>query len=260
MKNLKLTIPGSGRLPSLLLAAVVAFPALVVVGADDAQDPAQAGRQLAAQLLAQRPTQNYTNHGVLRIKGTGGYRAEADLGVAITVTATNWSTTYTIGTGAAETLRIVHTDGAPNRYYYQAPRAAVSEVAGDATMSPVAGSDFWIADLGLEFLHWPKQTLLKKEVKRSRGCSVLESINPHPAASAYSRVVSWIDTESGGLVQAFAYDLDNKRLKEFYPNDFKKVDGQWQVGIMEMENDQTDSKTLLKMDAKSAAALGPVNK
>ena len=72
--------------------------------------------------------------------------------------------------------------------------------------------------------------------------------------------MSWIDTESGGLVQAFAYDLDNKRLKEFYPNDFKKVDGQWQVGIMEMENDQTDSKTLLKMDEKSNTALGPVNK
>jgi len=252
MKNLKLTIPGSGRLPSLLLAAVVAFPALVAVGADDAQDPAQAGRQLAAQLLAQRPTQNYTNHGVLRIKGTGGYRAEADLGVAITVTATNWSTTYTIGTGARESLVIVHTDGAPNRYFYQAPRGNPVGVSGDATMSPVAGSDFWIADLGLEFLHWPKQTLLKKEVKRSRGCSVLESVNPHPSAGGYARVVSWLDSESGGVVQAFAYDANNQLLKEFYPKDLKKVDGQWQIGLMEMNNDQTGSRTRLELDTDSA--------
>ena len=234
-------------------AAALLLAALLPARAGENADPAQAGRELANQLLAQHPTQDYTNHGTLNIKGAGGYRAEAELGVAITVTATNWSTTYTIGTGAAETLRIVHTDGAPNRYYYQAPRAAVSEVAGDATMSPVAGSDFWIADLGLEFLHWPKQTLLKKEVKRSRGCSVLESVNPHPSAGGYARVVSWLDSESGGVVQAFAYDANNQLLKEFYPKDLKKVDGQWQVGRMEMNNDQTGSRTRLELETDGAA-------
>jgi len=230
----------------LVLALLLALPGLARAG--DEPDPAQAGRQLVAQVLAQRPSQNYTNHGVLRIKGAGGYRAEADLGVAITVTATNWSTIYTIGSGAAETLQIVHTDGAPNRYYYRAPQASLTEVSGDATMSPVAGSDFWIADLGLEFLQWPKQTLLKKEVKRSRGCNVLESVNPHPTVGGYSRVVSWLDTDSGGVVQAFAYDADNQLLKEFYPKDLKKVDGQWQVGLMEMENDQTGSRTRLEFN------------
>jgi hypothetical protein len=230
----------------LLLAAGGAM------AAGDAVDPGVEGRQLAEQLLAVRPAQNYTNHGVLRIKGAGGYRAEAELGLSVSVTPTNWSTTYIIGTDPAETLVIVHTDGAPNRYYYQAPKAGVVEVSGDATMSPVSGSDFWIADLGLEFLHWPKQTLLKKEVKRSRGCSVLESVNPHPSAGGYARVVSWIDTDSGGVVQAFAYNTDNKLLKEFYPKDLKKVNGQWQVGLMEMDNDQTGSRTRLEMDTESA--------
>jgi hypothetical protein len=235
----------------LVLAFLLALPAMAM--AEDEPDAGQAGRQLAAQLLAQRPAQNYTNHGVLIIKGASGYRAEAELGLAINVTATNWSTTYTIGSGAGESLQIVHGDGAPNRYFYQAPRASAVEVSGDATMSPVAGSDFWIADLGLEFLHWPKQTLLKKEVKRSRGCSVLESINPHPSAGGYARVVAWIDTESGGVVQAFAYDADNQLLKEFYPKDLKKVDGQWQVGLMEMNNVQTGSRTRLEMATDSAA-------
>ena len=200
MKFLNITAEGCVPLPLLFLAGAIACAIPGTAGAAEGQDPAQAGRELVAQLLAQRPAQNYTNHGVLRIKGVGGYRAEAELGVAISVTATNWSTTYTIGTGASETLTIAHTDGAPNRYYYQAPRASPAEVSGDATMSPVAGSDFWIADLGLEFLHWPKQTLLKKEVKRSRGCSVLESVNPHPSAGGYARVVSWLDSESGGVV------------------------------------------------------------
>lgn len=240
---------GGQPLGFLVLALLLALPALARAG--DEPDAGTAGRQLAAQLLAQHPTQNYTNHGVLKVKGAGGYRAEAELGVATTVTTTNWSTTYTVGTGAPETLTIAHAEGAPNRYYYQAPAAAAREVSGDATMSPVAGSDFWIADLGLEFLHWPQQTLLKKEVKRSRGCSVLESVNPHPSAGGYARVVSWIDSDSGGVVQAFAYDVENKLLKEFYPKDLKKVDGQWQVGLMEMENDQTGSRTRLEMDTAS---------
>lgn len=241
----------SNRLSRVGLALAFFITTLLTSRAEDTIDPITAGRQLAGQLLAQHPAQNYTNHGVLKVKGAGGYRAEAELGVAMTVTATNWSTTYTIGTGAPETLTIVHAADVPNRYFYQAPAAAAREVAGDATMSPVAGSDFWIADLGLEFLHWPQQTLLKKEVKRSRGCSVLESVNPHPSAGGYARVVSWIDSDSGGVVQAFAYDADHKLLKEFYPKDLKKVDGQWQVGLMEMENDQTGSRTRLEMDTAS---------
>ena len=49
-------------------------------------------------------------------------------------------------------------------------------------MIPFAGSDFWIADLGLEFFHWPEQKVLKKEFRRNCSCVVLESTNPNPAA------------------------------------------------------------------------------
>ena len=117
-------------------------------------------------------------------------------------------------------------------------------------MAPFAGSDFWIADLGLEFFHWPEQKLLRKEVKRSRGCSVLESTNPNPSANGYSRVVSWIDNDSLGIVDAYAYDLNGKKLKNFYPKDLKKVDGQYQVQTLIMENLQTGSKTRLEFDLK----------
>ena len=115
-------------------------------------------------------------------------------------------------------------------------------------MLPFAGSDFWLGDLGLEFFHWPEQKILKKEVKRSRGCSVLESTNPDPSTNGYSRVVSWIDEESGGIVQAFAYDAQGRKLKEFYPKNFEKVNGQYQVQEMEMDNVQTGSRTRLEFD------------
>jgi len=123
-----------------------------------------------------------------------------------------------------------------------------TNLTGNAAMIPFAGSDFWLADLGLEFFHWPEQKLLRKEVKRSRGCSVLQSTNPNPSTNGYSRVVSWIDNDGGGIVQAFAYDAQGKLLKEFYPTSLKKVNGQYQIQEMEKINDQTKSRTRLEFD------------
>jgi len=116
--------------------------------------------------------------------------------------------------------------------------------------SSFANSDFWVCDLGLEFFHWPAQKVLKKEIKRSRGCTVLESTNPNPATNSYSRVVSWIDSESGGIVQAEAYDFNGKLLKEFAPKSFKKVNGQWELQEMQINNVQTGSRTRLDFDLK----------
>lgn len=118
-------------------------------------------------------------------------------------------------------------------------------------MIPFADSDFWIADLGLEFFHWPEQKILRHEMRRGRSCKVLESINPSPSTNGYSRVVSWIDNESGGIVHAEAYDAKDKLLKEFDPKSFKKVNGQWELQDMEIRNVQTGSRTRLEFDLKS---------
>ena len=79
----------------------------------------------------------------------------------------------------------------------------------------------------------------------------MESTNPNPSPNAYSRVLSWIDEDSGGIVMAEAYDAQGKLLKEFYPKDVKKVNGQWQVQTMEMDNVQTGSRTGLEFDLKN---------
>ena len=93
-------------------------------------------------------------------------------------------------------------------------------------------------------------------MRRGRACKVLESTNPDLSSTnpfppiGYSRVVSWIDNESGGIVQAEAYDLNNKLLKEFAPKSFKKVNGQWELQEMEIRNVQAGSRTRLEFDLK----------
>ena len=98
-------------------------------------------------------------------------------------------------------------------------------------------------DLGMEFWHWPKQVLVTREMRKGRGCDVLESRPERPAL--YARVLSWIDQETSGLLMAEAYDSTGRILKEFEVKGFKKVAGQWQVREMEIRNRQTKSVTRL---------------
>ncbi len=244
------------------------------------------GRQLAQHILEQRPMESFTNTGVLKIRDTNGRTSEIPMQCAVIVTATNWLSVYqAFLTNCTETLRIIPSPvqtkqeliGGPDwkisqpvffvnlTNEYIGPQSSYQHnfpVAGRAkdvrlqssitTLSETsfAGSDFSIGDLGLEFFHWPQQKILKHEMRRSRPCKVLESTNPNPPPNGYSRVVSWIDNETLGIVQAEAYDAKGELLKEFYPKTFKKVNGQWELQEMEIRNDQTGSRTRLEFDLK----------
>jgi hypothetical protein len=81
---------------------------------------------------------------------------------------------------------------------------------------------------------------------------VLESTNPHPATNGYGRVVSWIDEESGNIIEATAYDGSDKPLKEFNVKSLTKVNGHWQVEAVIMDNVQTGSRTRLEFDLKKS--------
>jgi hypothetical protein len=268
-------ILASGTLAAILLAAFGATAQTT----NTLSDAEIQGRQLVQKLLAQQPTEDFTNTGVLNIRSKG-ITTNLPVKFAIIVTQTNWQAIYTASflsvdtsnesSWEGEVVKIVHASAWQNQYEKTlagshfakqagqitvdiGPNYAGSEVlSAERAMIPFANSDFWLADLGLEFFHWPGQKILKKEFARRRGCMVLESTNPNPSTNGYSRVVSWIDEESGGIVQAQAYDFNNKLLKEFAPKSFKKnVNGQWELQEMEIYNDQTRSRTQIKFDLKA---------
>jgi hypothetical protein len=241
---------------------------LVMAAADPVSQPkpfspaeaAQKGRELVAEILARRPAQSFTNTGTMRIRDGKGRRTEFPVEAIVLDLDGTWEAHYQAQLTNRIALRsftVIHAGTQPNLYWLDRPNPAPGQtndrvrLTGNETMVPFAGSDFWIADLGLEFFHWPEQRLLKYEMRRSRSCRILESINPHPAPGAYSRVVSWIDLESDGIVCAEAYDFNGKLLKEFAPKDFKKVNGQWQVQEIRIDNDQTGSRTWIDFDVGS---------
>jgi hypothetical protein len=225
-------------------------------------DPAQAKAEaqvLVAELLAQRPDQNSTNAGQVRIRDRDGKETEIPARFVIVCTPTNWMSIYeTLDSPsgpARQKLAVIHTGDQPNQYLLSEPANSGSTAANaqhlspNQTMVPFAGSDFWVADLGLEFLHWPQQRLLKKEMSHSKSCEVLESTDPHPVPGGYSRVVSWITIEPPhGIVHADAYDSHNELIKLFDPTKLEKIHGDYQLAEMEMRNHRTSSHTWIKFD------------
>lgn len=251
-----------------LAVAVILFPILTVdaESTNSLSDAEIQGRALAQKILEQRPANDSTNTGILEIRDGHGKRVEISVEFEVITGATGWQTIYstrmtnaingdlTFGRAYFSQLTVIHSDDHPNRYQIPNINPPPTETnfvihlaEGQITL-PFAQSDFWLCDLGLEFFHWPRQKILKKEFHRNCPCTVLESANPHPSTNGYSRVVCWIDDDSLGIVEAYAYDVNGKRLKNFYPKNLEKVNGQYQVQTMIMENLQTGSRSRLDFD------------
>jgi hypothetical protein len=246
---------------SLLLSALFAVAAMEPPSQPIMVPPEQAakeGRALVNEMLSQIPEAD-TVTGTMAIRRDKAY-TQIPIKFQTVATPTNWVSVYTTpGADRSHSahLVVVHTDGQPNRYLVanvNRPPTDTNqfiELNGTQIFSPfVDNSDFSIADLGLEFIHWPDQKLLQKEMKRSRSCRVLESTNPHPTAGGYAKVKSWVDSESHGILLAQAFDAKGNKIKEFEPEDFSKVSGQWQLEKMQIRNLQTESTTTVKFNLK----------
>jgi len=256
---------------SLLLFAAAAAKAQTNV----LSDAEIQGRQLAQKLLTQQPANRLLQTGSLKIRDGRGFSTNFPLKFLIRIRADCWESVYQIvrtnvlSNGetypAFEQFVVSHYPSESNSYLLgtyggdslEEPRhgsipGVERNISASNLMTPFASSDFFLADLGLEFFHWPQQKVLPKttNLKRGRYYTLLESTNPNPATNGYSRVLSWIDKETGGILEAEAYDAQNKLLKVFEPKSFKKVNGQWELQEMEIRNVQSGSRTRLEFDLK----------
>jgi hypothetical protein len=236
-----------------ILLATAAVPALA--------SPPTAGELADGQALAQRlrsamPEEESVVHGTFIIR-SGNQTRQVPVVCRVVFKDGAWETDYdTAGTNAAcpERLVILHSTNGPNQYRYAraaAPdsvAAPLEPVAPEDAAIPLAGSDFSLADLGLEFLHWPEQRRFHDENHLDRACYVLESANPK--GKGVTRVKSYFDKESGGLLIADAFDADGIKVKEFslHGSSFKKVNGHWRLEKMEIRNRKTRSQTELRFD------------
>jgi hypothetical protein len=232
-------------LPSLLWLAVhAATPAPI-------HEPAE-GQKLAGELRSMVPSENASFSAALRLSVPGQDSRSLPIQTRVVLTPTNWMSIYEAQptNAPAETLIIRRLAGQPPVYEWRRGEQ-LRTLTGSAATNRFAGSDFALLDLGMDFFNWPTQSVVQREMRKGRGCDVLES---RPGqATLYSRVLSWIDQESRaqgqpGLLMAEGYDANGRLLKEFEIKGFKKVGGRWQVREMEIRNRQSKTTTRLQFE------------
>jgi hypothetical protein len=208
-------------------------------------DPVE-GQKLAREMRSVAPTEEVTLKGVLRVSAPKSEPREFPVDMKIVPGVGSWKVTYSakLPGGKTETLTVHHLADKPNDYEWRRGEN-VERFNGASATNSFAGSDFALLDLGLEFFHWAKQALVTREMRKGRGCDVLES---QPAqVTLYSRVLSWIDQDTRaqgnpGLLMAEAYDKRGAILKEFEIKGIKDN----QVSEMEIRNRQTKTSTRLQ--------------
>lgn len=221
-----------------------------------APDPRE-GQALAEAIRTAAPAESSEYRGSLQIRKLDAELVSVPFTCRILAGAPVWQVIYETQATAhapAERLIIVRTTNGPNQYLHAqaaAPDQPVGELRPlppDQLARPLAGSAFWLLDLGLEFFHWPTQRLLKTEMRKGRVCRVLESVPAAPLPDGYGRVLSWIDVETGGLVLAEGYDPQGRLIKEFSIRSFRKVGGRWELEEMEMRDLRRRCRTRLEFD------------
>jgi hypothetical protein len=241
----------SRRILSFLLFLLLAVPSLRA-----GSDPE--AKALVERILAQRPLEEITVFGQLRLRRPDRRRTEIPLRYTIQPGAEQWTEIYqteAAGLIPAERLIIVHQEGKPHQYFHSqatGPGQKFREpvrLTGEQAAIPFAGSDYWLSDLGLEFLHWPEQRMAQTRIKMrmTRPAHAIESINPNPNPNTYSRVVSWIDQEYHVVLYAEAFDVNQRRYKIFSLKGFRRVDGGWHPRELELRNQRTDSMTSIEL-------------
>ena len=225
-----------------------AFPA----GTPTARPSAEEEGQVLAAELRQHPPALSTSGSLRRRDAKGRWLPALPVQLEIRGHEALWESLYRVfaPSGAwLETVAVSHAAAGGNQYTLRrASDASGQNLQGNAAAVPFAESDFWLCDLGLEFLHWPAQRIAKTEMRKGRSCRVLESTNPRSEPGAYARVLTWVDLESGGLMRAEAFDRDGQRMKEFNIGSLQKINGRFQLKSMEIRDARHDTRTRLEFE------------
>jgi hypothetical protein len=224
---------------------------LVHCGATEAEPTAEAqGRQWAQRLRTVAPEQPSTNQAVLKIRSRDG-RKQVPLTVVTRPGKEGWWVEYQTGPetagGKPEIWRIHYSNDAPPRF--ESPTAQPAHESGGSGVWAgdlrIAGSDFLLRELGMEFLHWPEQRIRGRELSNGRWCQVLESVSKRPDGPATVR--SWIDEKLGVVLSAEVYDARQVRLKHFSITQFREQADRWTCSVS-MVDDVKGTKTELAFD------------
>lgn len=250
--------------PRLVHRALFSLFALLLASLSAAQpvrdtsynDTKGEGKALVQEILTTGPAEDSQILGLLKIRPPEGRIHEVPIRMTVRLVDGGWDDIYEtqpVNGRVGEVFIVKHRGTNVNDYLFGTyktidEKPELKTLKEEELYRPLAGSDFYLMDLSLGFLHWPSQKIVAKEMRKSRSCRVVESVNPNSAPGTYSKVLTWIDFETNGIILAEAFDHNDRLLKEFSIQKFDRKEKR--LREMQIRNDQTDSRTRLELNFK----------
>jgi len=144
-----------------------------------------------------------------------------------------------------KTLGHQHINRDDDQWLYLPALRRVKRIASRNKSGSFMGSEFSYEDIGNQ--NYQKFTYGKgvKEVTL-RGLKCYKGVRyPKNKNSGYSKQVSWVSKKDFLLQQVEYYDRKKELLKTAVFSGYKKINGVYRVGKIEMKNHQNDKSTLL---------------
>lgn len=201
--------------------------------------------ELMARLLARLPSKPILITGDLITTPASGEKSK--LGVAILLCYPRLAR-YTIRDAFGQTLEqltVTRADGQTSFTYEHgdpatpAPAPALGARVRDTALS-------WM-DLTLGFLWWNGGSIIGREENRNQLCYVLDRRAPPSTTTSYASMRLWVDTRVSMLLQAEGYDKLGDCTRRLSVKSFKKINDEWMIKDLEVEDLPAGSRTILRV-------------
>jgi len=153
-------------------------------------------------------------------------------------------------------LTYQHVDKDDDQWLYLPALKRIKRISSRNKTGSFMGSEFSYEDIAsqeVEKYTYPGETV---EVPcGEKTCYKGERI-PKDRLSGYTKQITWVDKDTFLVQKVEYYDRKNTLLKTATFSDYKKIDGVWRVGKIDMKNHQNDKETILIwVDDKVKAGL-----
>ena len=143
-------------------------------------------------------------------------------------------------------LTFENKSGPDDQWLFLPGSKRIKRISSDNKSGSFMGSEFSYSDLGNREVEKYRYKYLNKEKLEGVETFVIERY-PLDDNMGYSKIISWVRTDSYQIIKSDFYDRKGEHLKTLFFKDFKKYHGKyWRAGLLEMHNVQTARKTILR--------------
>ena len=144
-------------------------------------------------------------------------------------------------------LTIELPDYSNDMWLYLPSLGLTKHIDADSKTQSFMGSDFTYNDMGHRNINDYDYQILREDTYDGHHVYVVKATAHDPQEAGYSHMISWIRDDIWKPVKVEYYDLAGKLEKIQTNAKIEKIDAYWAVTEMEMENVQTNHKTIVTM-------------